>query len=129
MTEYEFLVTDAGALPAAWAALAPRYTALAGAQRRQTRLWLDTFDARLHNAGLAHSDLSPNNVLVAPTQGKSIVIDVDSLVVEGLFPPDVAGQFDLTDALAASLALLESLPNSRAITLFSGTGHRKAGRR
>ena len=46
---------------------------------------------RLHNAGLAHSDLSPNNVLVDPTQGTSIVIDVDSLVVEGLFPPDVVG--------------------------------------
>ncbi len=47
--------------------------------------------ARLHNAGLAHSDLSPNNVLADPTRGISIVIDVDSLVVEGLFPPDVAG--------------------------------------
>jgi serine/threonine protein kinase len=47
--------------------------------------------ARLHNAGLAHSDLSPNNVLVDPQRGVSIVIDVDSLVVEGLFPPDVAG--------------------------------------
>jgi serine/threonine protein kinase len=47
--------------------------------------------ARLHNAGLAHSDLSPNNVLVDPTRGVSIVIDIDSLVVEGLFPPDVAG--------------------------------------
>jgi hypothetical protein len=47
--------------------------------------------ARLHNAGLAHSDLSPNNVLVDPTRGVSIVIDVDSLVVEGLYPPDVAG--------------------------------------
>jgi serine/threonine protein kinase len=47
--------------------------------------------ARLHNAGLAHSDLSPNNVLVDPTRGASIVIDVDSLVVPGLYPPDVAG--------------------------------------
>jgi serine/threonine protein kinase len=47
--------------------------------------------ARLHTAGLAHSDLSPNNVLVDPTRGVSIVIDIDSLVVEGLFPPDVAG--------------------------------------
>jgi len=47
--------------------------------------------ARLHNAGLAHSDLSPKNVLVDPTRGVSIVIDVDSLVVEGLYPPDVAG--------------------------------------
>jgi serine/threonine protein kinase len=47
--------------------------------------------SRLHNAGLAHADLSPNNVLVDPTRGVSIVIDVDSLVVEGLYPPDVAG--------------------------------------
>jgi DNA-binding helix-hairpin-helix protein with protein kinase domain len=47
--------------------------------------------ARLHNAGLAHSDLSPNNVLVDPSQGKSIVIDIDSLVVPGMFPPDVVG--------------------------------------
>src|SRR5262249_45147009 len=28
---------------------------------------------------------------VDPTRGTSLVIDVDSLVVEGLFPPDVAG--------------------------------------
>src|SRR5262249_35419211 len=34
--------------------------------------------ARLHNAGLAHSDLSPNNVLVDPKRGASIVIDIDS---------------------------------------------------
>jgi serine/threonine protein kinase len=47
--------------------------------------------ARLHNAGLAHSDLSPNNVLVDPTKGRAIVIDIDSLVVPQLFPPDVAG--------------------------------------
>ncbi|MFM8571421.1 MAG: protein kinase domain-containing protein, partial [Pirellula sp.] len=47
--------------------------------------------ARLHNAGLAHSDLSPNNVLVDPTQGRAIVIDIESLVVPQLFPPDVAG--------------------------------------
>jgi serine/threonine protein kinase len=47
--------------------------------------------SRLHNAGLAHSDLSPNNVLVDPALGKSIVIDIDSLVVEGLYPPDVLG--------------------------------------
>ena len=47
--------------------------------------------ARLHNAGLAHSDLSPNNCLVDPSRGAAIIIDVDSLVVEGLFPPDVVG--------------------------------------
>jgi len=46
---------------------------------------------RLHVAGLAHSDLSPKNILVDPGTGSCIVIDIDSLVVPGLFPPDVVG--------------------------------------
>jgi hypothetical protein len=47
--------------------------------------------SRLHQAGLAHSDLSNNNVLVDPLNGGSVVIDIDSLVVPGLYPPDVLG--------------------------------------
>jgi serine/threonine protein kinase len=46
---------------------------------------------RLHQAGLAHSDLSNNNVLIDPTVGDCIIIDIDSLVVPGLYPPEVAG--------------------------------------
>jgi serine/threonine protein kinase len=46
---------------------------------------------RLHQAGLAHSDLSNKNVLIDPISGQCIVIDIDSLVVPGLFPPDVLG--------------------------------------
>lgn len=46
---------------------------------------------RLHQAGLAHSDLSNKNVLVNPARGKCLIIDIDSLVVPGLFPPDVLG--------------------------------------
>ncbi|NLI21462.1 MAG: kinase [Clostridiales bacterium] len=46
---------------------------------------------RLHQAGLAHSDLSCNNVLIDPQNGKCVVIDIDSLVVPGIFPPEVAG--------------------------------------
>lgn len=46
---------------------------------------------RLHSAGLAHSDLSCKNVLIDPTRGQSVVIDIDSLVVPGMFPPDVMG--------------------------------------
>lgn len=46
---------------------------------------------RLHQAGLAHSDLSNNNVLIDPKSGNCVVIDIDSLVVPGLFPPEVAG--------------------------------------
>ena len=46
---------------------------------------------KLHTAGLAHSDLSYKNVLVDPKTGTAIIIDVDSLVVRGLFPPTVIG--------------------------------------
>ena len=46
---------------------------------------------RLHNAGLAHSDLSNKNVLVDPTSGNAVIIDIDSLVVPQMFPPDVLG--------------------------------------
>ncbi|MFO1429565.1 MAG: serine/threonine protein kinase [Candidatus Competibacteraceae bacterium] len=62
--------------------------------------WIDYFKLtilmaravrRLHMAGLAHSDLSPKNVLVDPSLGLSVVIDIDSLVVPDLYPPDVLG--------------------------------------
>jgi len=46
---------------------------------------------RLHQAGLAHSDLSSKNILIDPSGGQSTVIDIDSLVVPDLFPPDVVG--------------------------------------
>lgn len=46
---------------------------------------------RLHAAGLAHSDLSYNNVLIDPLTGSACIIDDDSLVVPGKFPPEVMG--------------------------------------
>ena len=46
---------------------------------------------RLHMLGLAHSDLSPNNVLIDPLSGRALVLDVDSLVVPGIFSADVLG--------------------------------------
>lgn len=46
---------------------------------------------RMHNAGFAHSDLSGKNVLVDPTTGGAVVIDIDSLVVRDLYPPDIIG--------------------------------------
>ncbi|MCK5718594.1 MAG: hypothetical protein KAH84_01455 [Thiomargarita sp.] len=46
---------------------------------------------RLHFSGLAHSDLSDNNVLIDPSSGKMTIIDIDSLVVPTIFPPDVDG--------------------------------------
>lgn len=46
---------------------------------------------RMHAAGLCHSDLSYNNVLLSPTNGKVQVIDVDELVVPGKYPAGVLG--------------------------------------
>ncbi|MEI6043071.1 MAG: serine/threonine-protein kinase [Chloroflexota bacterium] len=46
---------------------------------------------RLHQAGLAHSDLSTKNILVDPIGGQCVVLDIDSLVVPEVFPPDVLG--------------------------------------
>ncbi len=49
---------------------------------------------RLHAAGLAHSDLSYKNVLIDPVSKAATIIDIDGLVVPGLFPPDVIGTAD-----------------------------------
>lgn len=46
---------------------------------------------RLHFGGLAHSDLSHNNVLIDPRGGDACIIDCDSLVVPGIAPPSVLG--------------------------------------
>ena len=49
---------------------------------------------RLHAAGLAHSDLSYKNVLIDPVTKSAAIIDIDGLVVPGLYPPDVIGTAD-----------------------------------
>jgi len=46
---------------------------------------------RLHSCGLAHSDLSYKNILIDPLTKTAVIIDIDGLVVPGLFPPDVLG--------------------------------------
>jgi serine/threonine protein kinase len=46
---------------------------------------------KMHLTGLAHSDLSCKNILLDPPRGRCAVIDIDSLVVPGVFPPDVLG--------------------------------------
>lgn len=51
---------------------------------------------RLHASGLAHSDLSYNNVLIDPSTGSAMMIDLDGLVVPGLYSPDVQGSPGLT---------------------------------
>ncbi|MBG6236882.1 serine/threonine protein kinase [Pedobacter sp. CAN_A7] len=46
---------------------------------------------KMHAMGLAHSDLSYNNVLVDPVEKSACIIDLDGLVVPGLFPAEVIG--------------------------------------
>jgi serine/threonine protein kinase len=54
-------------------------------------LYLSRAVKRLHALGLAHSDLSTNNCLIDPLSGSTCIIDIDGLVVPGLFSPDVYG--------------------------------------
>lgn len=49
---------------------------------------------RLHAAGLSHSDLSHNNVLLDPPTDSACIIDCDTLVVPGKYPPEVVGTPD-----------------------------------
>ena len=57
----------------------------------RTAIGLSRSIRRMHQAGLAHSDLSCNNVLIDPKTGSSVVIDIDSLVVPNKFAPEVCG--------------------------------------
>lgn len=61
---------------------------------------------RLHSAGLAHSDLSYKNVLLAPTEASAVIIDLDGLVVPGKYPPDVVGTPDFIAPEVVSTAHL-----------------------
>lgn len=49
---------------------------------------------KMHQMGLAHSDLSYNNILIDPVTKSANIIDLDGLVVPGLFPPEVYGTPD-----------------------------------
>ena len=63
---------------------------------------------RLHAAGLAHSDLSYKNILIDPQGRNACVIDIDGLVVPGLFPPDVEGTPDFIAPEVMKTANLKS---------------------
>jgi serine/threonine protein kinase len=49
---------------------------------------------KLHQMGLAHSDLSYNNVLVDPINKSAVIIDLDGMVVPGVYPAEVIGTAD-----------------------------------
>lgn len=80
----------------------------------QMSLLLTRSIRRLHQAGLAHSDLSNNNVLIDPRSGNCVVIDIDSLVVPGIFPPEVAGTRGyIAPEVLATMELDKNDPNRK----------------
>lgn len=72
-------------------------------ENRELGNWLSYFQIsinicrgvkKMHQMGLAHSDLSYNNVLVDPITKSANIIDIDGLVVPGLIPAKVIGTAD-----------------------------------
>jgi serine/threonine protein kinase len=69
---------------------------------------------KMHQMGLSHSDLSYNNVLVDPTTGSACMIDLDGLVVPGLFPAEVIGTADfIAPEVLATKHLGKTDPNRK----------------
>jgi hypothetical protein len=64
---------------------------------------------RLHAAGLVHGDLSYKNVLLDPPRGNACLIDLDGLVVQGKFPPEVIGT---PDFIAPEVVATRHLPRT-----------------
>jgi serine/threonine protein kinase len=69
---------------------------------------------KMHQMGLSHSDLSYNNVLVDPQSGSACMIDLDGLVVPGLFPAEVIGTADfIAPEVLATKHLIKTDPNRK----------------
>lgn len=65
---------------------------------------------RMHLSGLCHSDLSWNNMLVDPRDGRMCLIDCDGLVVPGFLPPTVLGT---PEFMAPELVARSGKPSTR----------------
>jgi serine/threonine protein kinase len=69
---------------------------------------------KLHQMGLSHSDLSYNNVLVDPIAKTAVIIDLDSLVVPGIWPAEVIGTADfIAPEVLATKHLNKADPNRK----------------
>jgi hypothetical protein len=69
---------------------------------------------KMHQMGLSHSDLSYNNVLLDPQTGSACMIDLDGLVVPGLYPAEVIGTADfIAPEVLATTHLSKTDPNRK----------------
>ncbi|QZT38857.1 hypothetical protein K5X82_08130 [Halosquirtibacter xylanolyticus] len=75
---------------------------------------------RLHAAGLAHSDLSYNNVLIDPEGKNACIIDIDGLVVPGKYAPDVIGTPDFVapEVIMTKMLAIDN-PNRKLPTILT----------
>ena len=60
--------------------------------------------------------LSNNNVLISPKDGNCIIIDIDSLVVPNMFPPEVIGTRGYIAPEVLATLSLENGPTSLIVT-------------
>jgi non-specific serine/threonine protein kinase len=70
---------------------------------------------KMHQMGLAHSDLSYNNILIDPVTKSANIIDLDGLVVPGMFPPEVIGTADFIAPEVLSTKHLDIKDPKRAL--------------
>jgi len=69
---------------------------------------------KMHQMGLSHSDLSYNNVLVDPVTKSACMIDLDGLVVPGVFAAEVIGTADfIAPEVLATKHLSKTDPNRK----------------
>ncbi len=69
---------------------------------------------KMHAMGLAHSDLSYNNVLIDPVTKSACMIDLDGLVVPGLYPAEVIGTAEfIAPEVLATKHLAKTDPNRK----------------
>ncbi len=95
--------------------------------KKEQGTWINYFNisirlaraiSRLHLAGLAHSDLSDNNVLIDPKSGQMIIIDIDSLVIPQIFKPDVDGTPGyIAPEVLATIALSTNDPRKKLASI------------
>lgn len=70
---------------------------------------------KLHQMGLAHSDLSYNNVLIDPISKSAVIIDLDGMVVPGVYPPEVIGTADFIAPEVLSSKHLQKSDSNRKL--------------
>lgn len=75
---------------------------------------------QLHGYGLCHSDFSSDNFLANVAQQHVVLIDLDSLVVPGVLPPEMLGTGDyMAPEIVVSRAAVPHNPNTAKPSIYT----------